>query len=244
MPLPGDDDRRLTPEEVRQKTWDLTRESSRSTRRSMLLILGLVVVFALVQGRFFGGGEGPQGLPLDRVESEGFDTALAALPMIPEVDGNNTGVRVVEFLDYRCGHCRRMAPEVHDALAEGAPFEFVPIELPLLGPESVLAARYALAAAMQGGYGPYHRALFFSTVDWTPEALEDLGRALGLDPDRLAADADSAAVTEVLEANRRLAASIGVDGTPTFVIGDVVVVGAMDKSAFLGLVAAENDPQN
>lgn len=239
----GDDDRKITPEEARRNIRELTRESSRSSRRGMLMILGLVVVVMVAQQFGMFGGGGPGGQPLDRVASESFDAGLAALPLVPALDTGGEGVRVVEFFDYRCGHCRSMAPVIHDALADGGAFELVPIELPLLGPESVLASRYALAAALQGGYAPFHRALMFSTVPYTPEGLRDLGRALGLDPERLAADADGAAVTEALEANRRLAASVGIDGTPTFVIGDVVIVGAMDEASFLGLVAAANDGQ-
>lgn len=240
----GDDDRRPTPEEARRNIRELTRESSRSNRRGMLMILGLVVVVMVAQQVGIFGDGAPPAEPLDRVASESFDAELAALPLVPVLDADSPGVRVVEFFDYRCGHCRRMAPVIHDALAGDAGFELVPIELPLLGPESVLASRYALAAALQGGYAPFHRALMFSTVPYTPEGLRDLGQALGLDPEQLAADADGAAVTEALEANRRLAASVGIDGTPTFVIGDIVIVGAMDEASFLGLVAAANDERN
>jgi 2-hydroxychromene-2-carboxylate isomerase len=82
----------------------------------------------------------------------------------------------------------------------------------------------------------------FSTVPYTHEGLSDLGAALGLDPERLAQDAGGEEVNAILDANRRLAASIGVDGTPSFVIGDLLVVGAMDKAAFLGLIAALDNP--
>ena len=240
MPSPGDRDRGLSPEQARERAIEIARESGRSTRRSMLLLLGLLVVVTIAQqAGLLGGGQAPAPVTLDRAD---FDRELDRLPFVPELEGSAGGPRVVEFLDYRCDHCRRMASTIHGALAEDPSFELVPIEYPVLGPESELAARFALAAALQGGYGPYHRALMFSTVPYNHEGLVDLGEALGLDPDRLRTDAEGAEVTAILEANRALAARAGVEGTPTFIIGDQVIVGAIDEPTLLGLIAAQRAP--
>ena len=240
--MPGNDEERPRPaRDALKSTMAIARECQRSSRRNILMIVAIVVVVVIARQMGFLG-EGFQGTPRDTVVVAAFDAALAELPFVPVLDGNGQGVRVVEFFDYRCGHCRSMAGVVHDALNAEPGFTLVPIELPLLGPESLLAAQYALAAALQDGYGPYHRALMFSTVPFTPEGLGDLGAALGLDPVRLAADAQGEAVAAALNANRRLAASIGVDGTPSFVIGDLLIVGAIDEASFLGLLTATGQP--
>jgi len=240
--LPGNDnDKPKSVRDALQGTMATARESQRSSRRNVLMILGVVAVVMIARQTGFLG-DAFQGSPRDTVDVAVFDAAIAKLPFVPVLDDNGQGVRVVEFFDYRCGHCRNMAPVIQDALNADAAFTLVPIELPLLGPESLLAAQYALAAALQGGYGPYHRALMFSTVPYTPEGLADLGAALGLDPVRLAADAQGEVVNDALNGNRQLAATIGVDGTPSFVIGDLLVIGAMDEASFLGLVTAAGQP--
>ena len=242
MPGEAEDERRRTMEAAVANGMEAARQSSRSTKRNMLLIVAIVVAVVIArQSGYFG--ETYQGQPLERIPRTQFDAELAALPLVPALDVANRGEQVVEFFDYRCAPCRTMAPVLQDILAQGAEMELVPIELPQLGPESELAARYALAASLQGGYAPFHRALMFSTVPFTPEGLADLGAALGLDPVRLAADAAGEQVSAALEANRQLAASIGVAATPAFVIGDIVVVGAIDEASLLGLVAAAHEAQ-
>lgn len=246
MPLPGNDNERpRTVRDAMDSAMGEVRNSRRSNRRNVLMILAIVGIVVVARQMGFLG-EGYQGRPQQTVDLAVLDAGLAALPFVPVLDSDGQeGVRVVEFFDYRCGHCRAMAPIVHDAMAEGEhPFILVPIELPILGPESVLAAQYATAAALQGGYGPYHRALMFSTVPYTDEGLTDLGAALGLDPVRLAEDAHGEKVSAILNANRALASDIGVDGTPSFVIGDLLIVGGMDEASFVGLIAAADDPQN
>ena len=240
--MPGNDkDRPRSMREAMQGAVAATRESQRSTRRNVLMILAIVGIVVLARQMGFLGDAG-QAVPRATIDVAALDAGLAALPFVPMLDNNGQGTRVVEFFDYRCGHCRSMAPVLHDALEEGAGFTLVPLELPILGPESVLAAQFALAAALQDAYGPYHRALMFSTVPYTTEGLTDLGAALGLDPVRLAADAQGPRVAAILDANRTLAAGIGVDGTPSFVIGDLLIVGAIDKASLLGLIAATDQP--
>ncbi len=241
--MPGNDnDRPRTVRDAMDNAMGEVRNSRRSNRRNVLMILAIVGIVVVARQMGFLG-DSYQGQPRDTVDVAVLDAGLAALPFVPVLDGNGQGVQVVEFFDYRCGHCRAMAPIVHDALSAGEPpFALVPIELPILGPESVLASQYAMAAALQNGYGPFHRALMFSTVPYTDEGLTDLGAALGLDPVRLAEDAHGDEVAAILNANRALAADIGVDGTPSFVIGDLLIVGGIDEASFIGLIAASEKP--
>jgi protein-disulfide isomerase len=156
------------------------------------------------------------------------DELQAAGPLLGQ--GNPDGdAFLVEFFDYRCPHCRRMAPVVAELTANDSGLYVVYVEYPVLGPESVLAARYALAAARQGAYGLYHRALMYSTVAWTPEALTDLGTSLGLDGAQLRMDADSAEISALLAAYKEIGQKAGIDGTPAYVAGDLMLVGAADE---------------
>ena len=177
MPLPGNDEKPSSMRDALQASMGEVRESRRSSRRNLMLILAVVAIVVLARQMGFMG-DAQQGAPRDTIDPAAFEAGLAQLPFVPVMDGNGQGVRVVEFFDYRCGHCRTMAPVIHDALKAGAAFTLVPVELPVLGPESVLAAQYAPAAALQDGYGPFHRALMFSTVPYTHEGLSDLGAAL------------------------------------------------------------------
>ena len=201
----------------------------------MILLVILVVVGARQTG-FFGASY--QSAPIAEVRLDSFDADLAALPLLPRLGNPDGSRRIVEFFDYRCPHCRRMAPVLHEMTGEDPQLDLVMIELPVLGDASVLKARYALAAALQDGYGPFHRALMFTEVEGTDAALSAMGAALGLDPARLKADAHGPQVDAALEANRHLAATYGIDGTPTVLVGNQLIVGEIDKGSLLDLLAA------
>jgi len=238
--LPGENEKKDHRDEVRgavDDAFDLVR-SQRTSRRNLYLLLGLFILLVVArQMGFFG--ETHEGMALPRVELEETHALLADAPILPVLGEPDAPVRIIEFFDYACGHCRRMAPIVDEAVALNEDVSLVLIELPILGRESQIAARYALAAELQGGYGPFHRALMFSAVPYTDEGLMELGANLDLDPDRLKADAYGPVVDEALVHNREIAGAVGVEGTPSFVIGDVFFVGAVDKASFLGLIASQ-----
>ena len=154
------------------------------------------------------------------------------------VMGNPEGdVTVVEFFDYRCPYCRRVAPDL-EALIDGDPdVRVVFKEWPILGRASVLAARAALAAHAQGLYWGVHTALMTGALEADEDAIVAFAQSLGADGDRLRADMASDAVTEALIANDELARTLGLSGTPAFVIGDTVVPGAIPVDQMRALVA-------
>jgi protein-disulfide isomerase len=141
-------------------------------------------------------------------------------------------VTVVQFFDYKCGYCRRVAPTVSKLLESHKNVRVIFKELPILGPESQIAARAALAAAQQDAYVAFHRELMNWNGPVTPEAIEDIGRKLGLDVARLKADMHSKEIDLALAQNGNLANAIGVQSTPAFVIGGELISGAMDLTAF------------
>jgi len=156
------------------------------------------------------------------------------------VEGNAQGkVTIVEFFDYRCVHCRRVASTIDNLMRSNASVRVVYKNFPVLGEPSVLAARAAVAAQQQGGWPKLHRAMLAYEGDFTTETLLALGTSVGLDSGKLKTDMMSPATDKALQANLTLAAALGVDVTPTFVIGERVIRGALSAEAFQALVDEE-----
>ncbi|PYN10701.1 MAG: hypothetical protein DME05_26550 [Candidatus Rokuibacteriota bacterium] len=156
------------------------------------------------------------------------------------VEGNAQGkVTIVEFFDYRCVHCRRVASTIDNLMRSNASVRVIYKNFPVLGEPSVLAARAAVAAQQQGGWPKLHRAMLAYEGDFTTETLLKLGTSVGLDSGKLKTDMMSPATDKALQANLTLAAALGVDVTPTFVIGERVIKGALSAEAFQALVDEE-----
>ena len=152
------------------------------------------------------------------------------------VGGNPDGdVTLVEFFDYRCAYCRRVVSSMRALLEEDSGLRVVFKELPVLGPDSVRAARAALASRRQAGYVPFHFALM-TTDDLSLQGIRAAAEAVGLDPDRLEADMAAPEVLAAIQANYALANELGIEGTPAFVIGDQLIPGAVDKGRLEQLI--------
>lgn len=133
-------------------------------------------------------------------------------------------VTLTVFTDYACTFCRASVPDIERLLREDSRLKIVFRELPILSQESEAAARLALAAARRGRYMPMHRALFESgspDAAARTAAAERLGVAAGT------AVLDDAAITRELQSNVTLARELGFDGTPSWVIGDRLLTGAV-----------------
>lgn len=155
------------------------------------------------------------------------------------VGGNPKGdITVVEFFDYNCGYCKRVAPTVAAVVKNDPNVRVVYKEFAILGPQSVIAARAALAAKRQGKYHEFHDALM-TAEQADAHSVSAIAKELGLDEDKLARDMQDPAIVAQLERNYRLATAIGVNGTPAFVIGDRLVPGAVDEQAMMEIIANE-----
>ncbi|MGF1623851.1 MAG: DsbA family protein [Alphaproteobacteria bacterium] len=153
------------------------------------------------------------------------------------IAGNPDGdVTLVEFFDYRCSYCRRVVPALTALIEADSGIRFAMKEFPILGEESVYAARAALAAANQDSYWEMHLALidFRGTYDET--SVRAIAADLGLDPDQLIADMTSPEVDAAINTNYELAQALGINGTPAFIIGDVIVPGAISLEAMQDLI--------
>jgi len=154
------------------------------------------------------------------------------------VGGNPAGdVTLVEFFDYNCPYCRRVAPTVVELEEADPDLRLIYKEFPILGPGSQFAARAALASRRQGKYVPFHNALMQATDQVTEETVMEIAREVGLDTEQLTADIQDPAIDEAIARNLQLANALGITGTPSFIIGNEVVPGAVDLRTLQSLIA-------
>ena len=153
------------------------------------------------------------------------------------VGGNLKGdVTIVEFFDYRCPYCKQVAPSIARLLKEDTKLRFVYKEFPILGPESVVAARAALAAHAQGKYAPMHDALMGQRGNLDEATIMRAAGEAGLDVNRLKADMKKPEIEEQIQKVYQLARALNINGTPAFIVGDRIVPGAVDLETLKTLV--------
>jgi protein-disulfide isomerase len=162
--------------------------------------------------------------------------ALFADPGDPRI---GTGpVAAVFFTDYRCPYCRLLG-DLLLAEADAGRITLIVKQWAALGPDSVAAARLALAAARQDAFRPVHERLKRSAFVPTEAYAEALAVELGLDPARLLADAAAPALDDRLARTASLARALGFAGTPGLVVGRSIVAGAIDRATLAALVETE-----
>ncbi|SLN11947.1 DsbA family protein [Pseudooctadecabacter jejudonensis] len=159
------------------------------------------------------------------------------------VGGNPDGdITIVEFIDYRCGFCRRAHPEVAELVETDGNIRIITKEFPILGEQSVLASRFAVATKLIEGdeaYKDISDALIALRSDVSDASLTALAEAYGLNAQAIINEMDSPAVGDILAANRALGDRMQITGTPTFVFGDQMVRGYINLSQMRQIVEAE-----
>lgn len=158
------------------------------------------------------------------------------------VFGNSEGdVTIVEFFDYNCGFCRRSGPVMQGILNTDTNVKVVMREWPILGEESVFAARAALAARKQGKYEEFHWGLMMGGARASEATVRNLAVELGMDVDQLLSDMNGADVDAHLAESNRIARALGFNGTPAFVVGDQVNPGFVEKDQMLSMIEAARE---
>lgn len=161
-------------------------------------------------------------------------------PKVSYVTGPaNARVTIVEFFDYRCIHCKASLPAIKALIAKGA-VRFAFVEYPILTADSMLAAQAAVAARMQSGpkYMAFHFALMQTSGDLPRERIMEIAQGVGLDIARLQRDMQSPQVQASVKASQELAQRLRLDGTPSFVINNKVVVGELTEAELANLIKA------
>jgi protein-disulfide isomerase len=158
--------------------------------------------------------------------------------------GNPQGsVTMVEFFDYNCGYCKRAMSDMLDLIKNDSNLKFVLKEFPVLGEGSVDAARVAVAARMQDSTGKkyieFHQKLLGGRGGADKMRALAVAKEVGFDIPRLERDMGSDEVKKTIDENMKLAEALGVNGTPSYVVGQEVVVGAVGLDALREKISAE-----
>lgn len=160
--------------------------------------------------------------------------------------GNLKGdLTVVEFLDYNCGFCKQAFDPLWEAVKADGKVRVVIKEYPILGPDSVLAARVALVAKAQSQakYDEVHRAFMKFRGRLDEKAIYKIAGEQGFNVEQLKKDVANTELDAKLKKNFDLARSLDIGGTPTFIIGDRIISSALDQATFKQLMDAARRTQ-
>jgi protein-disulfide isomerase len=211
--------------------------SANATRRQALGLLGAGAVLL---------GAGTRA-----AVAQGEDVLTEALvlrdPDVPATGNADGDVNIVEWFDYNCPYCRKIAPEIQQVVKNDGKVRLVFKEWPILGEVSKLAARMAMAAKYQDKYLAAHQALIGVSSKLTEPRVRELLAGAGLDMDRLDRDlaTNAKAIDAVLARNHAQALAFGFKGTPSFIVGKFRVPGILTMAQFeMAIADARKAKQN
>jgi protein-disulfide isomerase len=206
-------------------------------------------VGALAAGGLAAGAWLSRTLPVGENVAGRIDVGgIAGAAGFPGEGPATAAITMLVFSDYACGVCRQVEPWWRAAAERAGDVRVVHRDWPVLGPESVAAARLALAAAYQGRYVAVHNA-FMRSAGLGPAALRAASDAAGADWRRLQEDGERHApkIESLLARTAQDALRLGYPGTPGFLIGAIRVAGGASESQFAGAIdrarAALDNPQ-
>jgi protein-disulfide isomerase len=153
----------------------------------------------------------------------------------PSYAAGSYDVTIVEFFDYSCGYCKRANATVEEVLKSDSKVRVVYKEFPILGPSSEELSSVAIAVHLSdpASYKKFHDALMKSNARSKDAALK-VAKEKGLNVAKINATLSEQKdkIAQIIQENRALGGSIGIDGTPAFIIGEELVPGAMDTESF------------
>jgi protein-disulfide isomerase len=156
------------------------------------------------------------------------------------VVGNPAGkIELVEFFDYNCGYCKKAFDDLTQLIRKNPDLRVVLKEFPVLGPGSIEATQVAHSVRMQGPsdkYWAFHQKLLTTRGQIGKAQALAAARDAGLDIGRLTKDIDSDEVKASLQEVMQIADALGLTGTPSYVVGSDVVVGAVGASDLQGRI--------
>jgi len=189
--------------------------------------------------------EHPEILPkaFDALQKRENANALSAIrsdverPYNGAIMGNPAGkITLVEFTDFACTFCRRSVADVEALIAANPDLKVVIRELPILSPESADAAKMGLAAAEQGKYAAFHRAMFAAGRP-DKSTIEAAARAAGVDLARAQKVLADPLTEQELAKNIEIARQLGFTGTPSWVVGNAILSGAVGQDKLAKAIA-------
>ncbi len=162
---------------------------------------------------------------------------------VSHVGGNPEGdVTLVEFIDYRCGYCRKAHEEVQELVESDGNIRFIVKEFPILGPDSLESSKFAIAVKQVAGDDAYeaaHNTLIKMNGTVTEAALRKLAETLEVDADAVLAEMESDRTGQIIAETRALAQRLQINGTPTFVLEESMVRGYLPLDGMRQIVEQE-----
>ena len=146
----------------------------------------------------------------------------------PGIFSKQADITIYEFFDYNCGYCKSVVRTIMDVLSEDKKINFVFVEFPILSEQSYFAAKAALASKNQNLYNKFHISLMKINGRVNEEKVFSTAKKIGLDIDQLKKDINSPEIEQQLVKNREIAKLLGLNGTPAFIIGNIIYPGALN----------------
>lgn len=167
-----------------------------------------------------------------------LNKTLAKDDNVPHTGNTKGDVTIIEFFDYNCGYCKKVFPMMQALVQEDKNIRYVFIELPILAESSRTGALAALAIwkIAPEKYFEFHAAMMSSRGGLNDEKIMSMIEKVGLDVAAIKKEMGNPAHDATLKSNHMLAESLGVNGTPAFIIGDELVPGALSEGHMLALV--------
>ena len=147
----------------------------------------------------------------------------------PGIFQKNADVTIYEFFDYNCGYCKSVVKTIMETISEDKRINVVFVEFPILSQESYTAAVAALASQKQNLYNKFHLSLMKIKGKVDNEKIFKTANEIGLDIQKLKIDMNNSHIAKRLKQNREIAKILNLNGTPAFIIGDVIYPGALTK---------------
>lgn len=160
----------------------------------------------------------------------------------PSYSAGSYNITIVEFFDYACGYCKKAQNTIEELLKEDKKVRVVYKEFPILGQNSEELSQVALAVNLvdSSAYRKFHDALMKSTNVKSKDDAVKLAKSIGISEEKLnkALSDSKDKIAKIIQDNRTLGTSIGINGTPGFVIGEELVPGAIDLETIKEKIAA------
>lgn len=211
-----------------------TRQNSHivTTRRAALGLLGGAILLG-THGEMLAAAGAAKG---DDVLNE---AAVLRDPDIPAAGNPKGDVTIVEYFDYQCPYCRKIAPDLRALVKEDGKVRLVSKDWPILGPVSVYAARLVLATKYQNKFLEAQEALISLDTKLTEAIARDRLAKAGIDVDRAVADLqkNQDAIVAKLKQIDEQATAFGFNGTPSFIVGKFRIPGPITKEQFVLAIA-------
>lgn len=198
---------------------------SAPNRRQALGLLGTgAIMLGVAPGSALAQGD-------EKVLTEALVLRDPDIPVVGNPDGD---VTIVEYFDYNCPYCRKVAPELRQVVHDDGKVRLVHKDWPVLGEVSVIAARMVLACKYQDKYIQAHDALIGVASKLTAPRIRELLAGAGIDLDRADRDlaANAKAIDAIIKRNGDQAMAFGFKGTPSFIIGKFRVPGVLTMAQF------------